>query len=1079
MQKKNSFSINIVFLVFSIMGIALLPMLTVQLKPNHQGESVHVSFEWGNVSAEVVEKEVTSPIEGALAALKGVKDVSSSSYKGGGRVSLTFKEDVDMDAARFEVSSVVKSIYKNLPEGVSRPSVSYKKYNEESDLLLIAFNINGEGSNYQLQKYAEEHIVTYIGQIEEVSNVMVGGATPPICEMTYNQTELLAVGLSVKDLRKSISKYLSSKELGASVLQEGEAIYLTFKGQSSDTVSWDEVILTRKKGRLIRLTDVVTIHKKELKSRSYYRLNGLNTIYMTVYSAKGANQVELAKEVNEKLEELKARFPDNFSVTVNYDASKEVKEEIQSIILRAGLTILILLLFVFLISRRLRYLLIIFFSLAANLLIGVVLYYFLGIEMHIYSLAGITVSLGIIIDNTIVMVDHIRYSGNKKAFLAILAATLTTIGALVVIFFLKEEQRLNLVDFSLVMIINLVISLFVALWFIPALMDKMPLDTSKGLSKKNDLHVVPFRESKGEGEQKKSGFLKVLSFSRINKKRTWRWSCRYQNYIRFTKRWRWAFIIAAIWGFGLPIFLIPEEIKIDERKGEEATWWTDFYNSTLGNETYVSNVRPWINKILGGSINYFSSYMAHSDMSWEDNKTVLRVNISMPDGATLEQMNEVCLNFENYLAKFSEISRFVANVRSIEWASIDINFTEEAEMGSFPYVLKQELEIKAIETGSADFSIVGVGRGFNNSLYEGSKSCRIELTGYNFDQLKMYAKILKDTLLLQSRIKEVFIKTSSSRRSKPRYEYVMQLNLEQLTANNSSIYNVYGNLSFYNSGDVVAGSYYEGKENISVFLTEKTKTNSSIWYFKNNLLYGKKGYLRLKDVGDIGKERVGDNIIKRNQRYSINVEYDFIGPHTLSRMVLERNVENLKKELPLGYSVKQKRNYGWWNYKEPTQYWLLLLVIGIIYFICAILLESLVQPLTIILMIPISFIGVFLTFATFELKFDQGGYASMILLCGITVNSALYIINDYNNNRRNNKRERFGNYLKAYNHKITPIFLTVLSTMLGMVPFLLGGQVEGFWFSLAVGAIGGLFFSVLAIVVWLPLFMNLEVISEQ
>jgi multidrug efflux pump subunit AcrB len=148
---------------------------------------------------------------------------------------------------------------------------------------------------------------------------------------------------------------------------------------------------------------------------------------------------------------------------------------------------------------------------------------------------------------------------------------------------------------------------------------------------------------------------------------------------------------------------------------------------------------------------------------------------------------------------------------------------------------------------------------------------------------------------------------------------------------------------------------------------------------------------------------------------------------------------------------------------------------GIIFFICAILLESLIQPLAVIATIPLSFIGVFLTFAFFELPFNQGGYASMVLLCGLTVNSALYIINDYNNNnRRQLNRSKRANYLTAFNHKIIPILLTILSTTLGLIPFLLGGQKEGFWFSLAVGAIGGLVFSVLAIVVWLPVFLTMN-----
>ena len=121
-------------------------------------------------------------------------------------------------------------------------------------------------------------------------------------------------------------------------------------------------------------------------------------------------------------------------------------------------------------------------------------------------------------------------------------------------------------------------------------------------------------------------------------------------------------------------------------------------------------------------------------------------------------------------------------------------------------------------------------------------------------------------------------------------------------------------------------------------------------------------------------------------------------------------------------------------------------------------------------MIPVSFIGVFLTFYWFKLNFDQGGFASFILLSGITVNASIYILNDYNLIRR--KRPGLSSlkaYIKAWNSKIIPIFLTVVSTMLGFIPFMVGTTKEAFWFPLAAGTIGGLAMSIVGIWVFLPL----------
>ena len=191
-------------------------------------------------------------------------------------------------------------------------------------------------------------------------------------------------------------------------------------------------------------------------------------------------------------------------------------------------------------------------------------------------------------------------------------------------------------------------------------------------------------------------------------------------------------------------------------------------------------------------------------------------------------------------------------------------------------------------------------------------------------------------------------------------------------------------------------------------------------------------------------------------------------------MVAENTSESLNSWLPLGYKTRIPER-GYWGEKDKNQYYLIFLVIAIIYFICSILLESLLQPLAVIAMIPISFIGVFLTFSIFDFNFDQGGYAAFILLCGLSVNSALYIINDYNNFRKSRPNSPgIKVYIKAFNHKIIPVILTIFSTILGLIPFVIGGQNEVFWFAFAIGAMGGLLFSLVAVVVYFPVFLRLK-----
>lgn len=1055
MTVKNSFSINTIFLVLTIVGLSLIPLLSVQLHPSYQNNRLSVNYSWQGISAEIVEKEVTSLLEGVLSSIKDLKTIESESYKGGGWITLYFKKKTDMDAVRFEVSSLLRHVYSKLPDGVSRPQVNYRTGNNSDRQLLLTFNLNGEGSSLSLQQYANDHIVPALGSLNQVDMVTAEGATPLEWELNYDPGKLMTLGVSVNDLSSAIKRHQYHNELGSGTFvqhNDSAHLFISFFGQPGDSLDWNRITVTNSNGRLLQLTDLVTAHMKEQKPNSYFRINGLNTIYLNIFTAKGANQIKVSQEIKSKIENLKTGFPKNFSLLLQYDASEKLKDETSKILTRSGMAIVILLLFVLIISRQWRYLTVIGVSLIANLAIAVIFYYWLGIDIHLYSLAGITVSLGIIIDNTIIMADHIRYHNNNKVFIAILAATLTTMGALSIIFFLNEQQRMNLQDFALVMIINLAVSLFIALFFIPALIDKVPLS----IKRSNKI----FRSKR-----------RVVKITRG-----------YSRYIQFGYRFKWAFIVVAIWGFGIPFFMLPDKIGKDNVPEEELATYERWYNQTLGNSTFTSEIKPWINKIFGGSLYYFTSYMAERDFNWDTQQTMLGVRISMPNGATLEQMNKIFLDVENYLASFKEIDRFISNVRGIQGSTINIYFKKEYENSSFPYYLKQLLITRATQTGGADTQVWGVGRGFNNSLWGGYQNSSIALSGYNFDELMGHARHLKKELLKLGRVKTAYIITGGNRHgTKPRYEFVADVNAQKLAYSGTSLRFLFGELSQLTQADVGVGSLSHGKEFIPVILRPVNNNNAKIWNVMNYPLTGQHGEaLRFRNVAGIVKDRVDGTINKTNQQYKVYVTYDYIGNYQLSTKVLKDNIKKINKYLPLGFSAENGRGGYYWHNDEKKQYGLLFLVMIIVYFICAILLESLLQPLAVIATIPLSFIGVFITFTLFKLNFDQGGYASMVLLSGLTVNSALYIINDYNNNRRSNPNGRkLQQYLKAFNHKITPILLTILSTSLGLIPFLIDGQEGGFWFSLAVGAIGGLLFSMVAIVVWLPLFFRLLLRGED
>ncbi|MDO5981582.1 efflux RND transporter permease subunit [Flavivirga spongiicola] len=1039
--KLPSFTILTIFICLSIIGASLIPLLSVQLTPTRTNKKLRVSFSWSDASAKVMEQEVTSKLEGVFNTVKGIKEISSTSRKGSGSISMDFKKQVDIDAIRFEIANLIRQSYSELPEGVGYPSLSKSSTNENSS-PIISYSINANESPHYIKKFAENHILPKLTTINGVNKVDVYGAKPYEWVIEYDTKQLLQLHISVGDIQNAVNTYLQKQELGNVLMptkthEADQEIPLVLTHKHGEAIDWNHIPIKKIQNRIIYLKDLASVKYKEGKVNAYYRVNGLNTVNMAVYAEKGINTIDLAKDIRSIVDELESDIPVEYILKMTQDDTEFIVDELQKIQKRTLFSFLILLVLIIIINRSFKYLTVLFLSIITNLLIAIIFYYAFNVQLQLYSFAGITISFGIIIDNSIIMIDHLRNKGNKKAFLAILAATLTTIGALMVIFLLEENQRLNLWDFALVIAINIGVSLLVSLYYVPALLEKMNLEKKR------------------------------TRFSRKRKRRIYRFTTGYSNTINWMRKpkFKWAFVLLFILGFGLPIHLLPKELE-----GEDM--WSKLYNNTLGTEWYNTELRPTLEKVVGGTLRLFTEDVFENSYYNEPERTTLRVTGRMPDGCTIEQLNDVVLKMENFIGRFDEVALYKTQINSPKSSSITIYFKEDFEFGAFPYTLKSMLESKSNNLGGLNWTVSGVGRGFSNALGSGYKSNRIELEGFNYDNLYSYAELLKLQLEANSngRVKEVEI-TSGGWRSNTLNEYYLDFDQEQLAMADVSQNQLYGYLkNQVYSGRI--GDIVKDHELQEVKLVSDTYQKFNVWDLKHTPIPINNKQYKLHQLASIEKRKTGNTIEKRNQQYRLTVAYDFLGTQPLARKVKERNIEELRTRLPIGYRVLEQ-SYRRWNKKDSKQYYYLFVVIFIIFFICSILLESLKQPLAIISMIPLSFIGVFLTFYLFDFNFDQGGYASFILLCGISVNSALFIINDYNNLKKDYpKRNAQQLYFKAFNYKIIPVVLTIVSTIVGLIPFVWHGQNEAFWFSFAVGSIGGLLLSLIGIFFYLPLFIT-------
>ncbi len=503
---------------------------------------------------------------------------------------------------------------------------------------------------------------------------------------------------------------------------------------------------------------------------------------------------------------------------------------------------------------------------------------------------------------------------------------------------------------------------------------------------------------------------------------------------------------------------------------DEEKYFSGIYNSTLGSEWYTENAMPLVNKILGGSLRLFSYYVYEKSSYREPEKTMLYMYGSMSNECTITQMNEVILDIENYLSQFGEIDKYITRIHGPGSASISISFRDDFDKTSFPYKLKGLLISKSIDRGGVSWHVYGVGQGFSreSGVHE-SSNFSIMMYGYNLDELIFQAEILKEKLQKHPRVRDVTTKGSRYWSEKPLYEYLIHANSFSLSHSGLSLHDIYSQIARNDLYHPPVLNIIEDGKSEKIRLWSSKGLDYNLW----SVFHDPAASLQHRPPGafaSIAKERAPSSILKEDQQYIKMVRFNYLGSHKFGYKFLNKVLDEMKEELPLGYYAKQA-TYSWGK-EDKQQYALILLIILLIFMICAILFESLLQPLAIIFIIPVSFIGVFLTFYWFDFNFDQGGYASFVLLSGLTVNSSIYIINEYNNLRKqtiHNHISPLKLYLKAFNAKIIPILLTIISTILGLTPFIVLGQDEPFWFALAVGSIGGLIFSILALVIYLPI----------
>lgn len=969
----SSFRVILFTVVLCIISAAIMPFLHLQYMPEEKVESIRVGFSMPGVQARAVESDATSLIEGALSTVRGCSGVRSTSQDGGGSVTLTLDRGTDLQAARFEVATLIRNIYTSLPEGCTYPTISASTRGTKTKTAM-SYVVTADMPTEEIGGIVDRAVIQGISRIDGVTDVSLYGITSRERVIIFDHDRLESLSVTPADLASAVRSALGGEEL--TMKEEGGRLYpVRLAPEPEEDIM--SVAVARSGDRIIRLSDVAYITERDAAATSFHRVNGLNSVTLTVTADGGVNLLDLCSRVSGTVDGLSSRLPEGMSMKLSYDASEYVKAELSKILTRTFLCLLILLAFVLVTSRSWRYTMVVAVSILVSLLLSCAVYVLIGLDVHIYTLAGITVSFGIIIDNTIVMVDHYSRHGDRKIFASVLGAVLTTVVALLAVYLLPEKDRANLADFSTAIVVNLSVSLVVALLFIPALLDYFPVRLRQG------------------------GVM-----------RRWGW---YGSYIRGASRFRILYIIGTIGLMVWPSILFGKALKR-----------SDFYR--------------------------------------EPSRMQLSIRAGMPEGCTVDQLNEVMREMEEFLASVEGIDMFETSISSPTDGRISVTFLPEYERSWMPRELKDKVIALATDLGGANWSVSGVDdQYFSNWIVTQFLYYGIEIKGYDYDRLYAYAQTLADKMKSSRRMQDVTI-TPSGSSSMPGTEFGVDYDREALVASGVNPYSYHDALQSPLFRQTVGRVHADGRA-MNLVLESSAKEYMDVWHVLNEGVELGESRVKLSQVGSIEKGRTNFPIIKENQSYSLSVRYNFSGSSVLNRNMAEELVDEMNGILPTGFKAESEWGGGWFEDEKENYLYLVMLVLAGIFVVLAVQFESFRLPLAVILTIPFAFIGCFLAFGLTDFTFDKGGFASLVMLCGLTVNAGIYIVSGW---QRKMSADRVEAYSEVFFEKLYPIILTILSTVFGLVPFLFDGPSEVFWFDFAVGTICGLCLSLPAIIFVLP-----------
>ncbi len=1008
---KRPVTIFMLFLGILLVGFVSLTRLPVELKPNvAYGDISLIVAVRGGMPPQEVETLVTKPIEEAVSTVSYLENIYSTSKAGESRVWLEFEPGTNMDFAALEVREKFSKIRDKLPTEIQKPIIAQYK---ETDLPILLLAITGKNHTpEELRKVVDTQIKERILRVEGVANVDIYGGRERKILVEVDKHKLYQYNVPMSHVVNSLGAN-NLNLLAGDIKRRKDKFLIRIIGEFKSLQDIENIgVTTTPQGSIIKLKEIAKVRDSYLEPTNYARTDIEPVVSIYIQKESTANTIQVVSNIQNEIKRLKKTLDKGIFIKATLNQADTIKDAINavktSLFYGAILAVLILLLFL----RDPKITSIIAVTIPISVMATFILMYFYKISINVMTLSGLALGIGMLVDNSIVVLDNIdkkrrgvdfskadwkqKYTqsvivGSREVGLAIFASTITTIIVFLPFVFVNKATRMLWSGLSLTVTYSLVSSLFVALMLVPMLSDRI---------KSRTITLKP----------KKSMFKKDF-FYRLR---------RFKIFSRLKPY---------------------SEIK-------------DYYKKLLGailRLRYIVILAAFIilalMLLLGSRID--REFMAGTE---EGRFTIF---VELEPGAKLDITDQMVKEIEILLTEIPEVKTFTSRVEP--WSSkIYLKLIPLAQRKRSTKAVIDDIRARA---QAVEFKYKGGFIYFSEIEEKGLKEIVLDLYGYDYEILKELAVSIATRFGVMEGFEDIRMSRISGRP-----EWGITIDREKAGVFGLTVKDIAETLHSEIRG-LRATLYHTEAREIETVSRLRKEDRDRLDDLRKLVLFSKDGApILLEQVADFTPQIGSSEIVRKNKMRVVHITA-MVTKHSLIDAVKKIRVGLSDMEFPRDYYYRIGGNYER-NLENERELWafptgVLWVTIFLVYLVLASLFESYTQPFIIMISVPLAAIGVILALKITHRPISRGVIIGAIMLAGIVVNNAIVLVDRINFLRKRTRAQGDKGILKslisAGEDRLRPIAMTTSTTILGLMPMAFDrSESANLWSPLAITVIGGL-----------------------